>query len=171
ILERDVEVDAHEHASPPGLEDVDALLAIGHGGIHAIMTSASTTRCENPHSLSYHDRTLTRSPCMTLVDSASNTLLCGLPITSFDTMGSSQYSRIPLSGPVAAAFITAFTSSLVTARLTRHTRSTSEPSITGTRTARPSRRPLSSGNTSPIAFAAPVEVGIMLSAAARARRR
>ncbi len=46
-----------------------------------------------------------------------------------------------------------------------------EPSGTGTRRARPSRRPFSSGSDNDAAFAAPVEVGMMLMAAARARRR
>src|SRR5438093_7340208 len=47
----------------------------------------------------------------------------------------------------------------------------SETSGVGTRIATPSSFPLSSGNTRPIAFAAPVDVGIMESPAARARRR
>ena len=41
--------------------------------------------------------------------------------------------------------------------------------VWGTRTDTPSSLPLSSGSTRPTALAAPVEVGIMLSAAARAR--
>ena len=50
-------------------------------------------------------------------------------------------------------------------------RSVAEPVGIGTRSAKPSSLPLSSGSTRPIALAAPVEVGTMLSAAARARRR
>ena len=46
-----------------------------------------------------------------------------------------------------------------------------EPVGTGARTEMPSTLPFSSGRTSPIALAAPVEVGIRLIAAARARRR
>ncbi len=46
-----------------------------------------------------------------------------------------------------------------------------EPVGIGTRSAKPSSLPLSSGSTRPIALAAPVEVGTMFSAAARARRR
>ena len=42
---------------------------------------------------------------------------------------------------------------------------------TGARTEMPSTFPWSSGRTSPIAFAAPVDVGIRFTAAARARRR
>ena len=51
------------------------------------------------------------------------------------------------------------------------TRSVTLPSGTGTRIAIPSTLPLSSGITSPIAFAAPVEAGMMLWGAARIRRR
>ena len=46
-----------------------------------------------------------------------------------------------------------------------------EPSGTGTRRAVPSRRPFIDGSTRPVARAAPVEAGTMLTAAARARRR
>ena len=46
-----------------------------------------------------------------------------------------------------------------------------EPSGTGTRIAIPSSLPFSSGMTSPIARAAPVDAGTMLSAAERMRRR
>ena len=51
------------------------------------------------------------------------------------------------------------------------TRSVTEPSGTGTRIAMPSSLPFSCGSTRPVAFAAPVEVGMMFTAAARARRR
>ena len=47
----------------------------------------------------------------------------------------------------------------------------SEPSGTGARTDTPSTLPFSSGMTTPIALAAPVDVGMRLIAAARARRR
>jgi glyceraldehyde 3-phosphate dehydrogenase len=49
--------------------------------------------------------------------------------------------------------------------------SVAEPVGIGTRSANPSSLPLSAGSTRPIALAAPVEVGTMFSAAARARRR
>ena len=51
------------------------------------------------------------------------------------------------------------------------TRSVTEPSMTGTRIAIPSSLPLSSGSTSAVARAAPVVVGMMFCAPARARRR
>ena len=50
-------------------------------------------------------------------------------------------------------------------------RSVAEPVGIGTRIAKPSSLPLSSGSTRLTALAAPVEVGTTLSAAARARRR
>ena len=50
-------------------------------------------------------------------------------------------------------------------------RSVADPVGTGTRIAYPSNFPCRCGNTNPIAFAAPVDVGTMFNAAARARRR
>ena len=50
------------------------------------------------------------------------------------------------------------------------TRSVIDPSGTGTRSESPSRRPSTSGSTSPVARAAPVVVGTMLIAAPRDRR-
>ncbi len=60
-------------------------------------------------------------------------------------------------------------STLAGARSAVKVRSTSETFGVGTRTARPSRRPASSGNTRPMALAAPVVDGTIDSAAARAR--
>src|SRR5919112_202374 len=65
----------------------------------------------------------------------------------------------------------ALTPSTLVSRDTLTVRSVAEPVGTGTRIAYPSSLPLSSGSTRPIALAAPVDVGTMLSAAARARRR
>ena len=56
-------------------------------------------------------------------------------------------------------------------RAAEKTRSTTDPVATGARTAMPLSLPASSGITSPMAFAAPVEVGTRFTAAARARRR
>ena len=63
----------------------------------------------------------------------------------------------------------ALTSSFVTVFLSVATRSVMLPAGTGTRRLIPVNLPLSSGNTSPTALAAPVEVGMILSAAARER--
>ena len=57
------------------------------------------------------------------------------------------------------------------ARLASKVRSTTEPVATGARIAKPCSLPLSSGSTRPTALAAPVEAGMRLMAAARARRR
>ena len=54
---------------------------------------------------------------MTCVQSDMKMQECGLPMMSLETSGSVAYSMIPLSGPSAAAFIAALTSSLVTSRL------------------------------------------------------
>ena len=90
---------------------------------------------------------------------------------SEETIGSSVYERNPLSGPFAAAFIAALISAAVASFASSTVRSVADPVGTGTRIAYPSSLPLSSGITSEIAFAAPVEVGIMFVAAARDRRR
>ena len=58
----------------------------------------------------------------------------------------------------------------VVGRLVSTTRSMRDTLGVGTRTAMPVRRPASSGSTRPIALAAPVVVGTMFCAAARARR-
>jgi hypothetical protein len=96
---------------------------------------------------------------------------CGFPTTSCETIGSSVYSRMPRSAPSEAVRIAWFTDATVAGRDTVRTTSTRDPFETGTRTESPSIFPWSDGRTSPIAFAAPVEVGIMDSAAERARRR
>ena len=70
-----------------------------------------------------------------------------------------------------AALTASLTSSTEVSRPATIVRSTTEPVGTGARTAKPCSLPLSSGITSPIAFAAPVEAGTRLIAAARARRR
>ena len=82
-----------------------------------------------------------------------------------------MYSRMPLSGPSAAFLNAALISSFVVFFSKTQVRSTMETSGTGTRKAIPSIRPVSSGNTSVAALAAPVDVGIMFIAPARARRR
>ncbi len=68
---------------------------------------------------------------------------------------------MPLSGPSAAAFIAALTSSLVTDRFITAVRSTTLPVGTGTRSEMPVSLPFKSGITSPTAEAAPVVVGMM----------
>ena len=72
-------------------------------------------------------------------------------------------------GQVAASFIAALTSSTVTLRLVITVRSTTLPVETGTRKEIPVSLPFSSGITKPTAFAAPVVLGMMFIAAARAR--
>ena len=69
---------------------------------------------------------------------------------------------------VVAAFIVAFTSSTVTSPSTTEVKIVVDPVGTGTRCAEPINLPFNSGITNPIAFAAPVELGTMLTAAARA---
>lgn len=88
-------------------------------------------------------------------------------LKSIDTSG---WAFTDSTGEASAARATmALISSLVVSRLAVKVRSTSETLITGTRTARPSSLPSSSGSTRPTAAAAPVLVGIMEWVALRAR--
>ena len=88
-----------------------------------------------------------------------------------DTNSSSVYSRMPFIGPSAALLRAAFTPATVAGFSVMTVRSTTLTLGVGTRMAYPSSLPLSSGITRLKAFAAPVEVGIMDMAAARARLR
>ena len=90
---------------------------------------------------------------------------------SEETSSSSVYSMIPFIGPVAAARNASLIASTVTGFSTTTARSVSDTSGVGTRIAMPSIFPFSSGITSEVAFAAPVVVGMIDNAAARARRR
>ena len=76
-----------------------------------------------------------------------------------------------MSSPSEYSRIAAFTSSTLVPFSTSTTKSTNETVGVGTRTESPFSLPSSSGITMPIAFAAPVEVGIIDTAAALARRR
>ena len=73
---------------------------------------------------------------------------------------------MPFIGPSAAAFNAALTSAGSTGFGVVKTRSTAEPTGTGARIEKPFSFPFSSGSTRPTALAAPVVVGIRLSAAA-----
>src|SRR4029077_15704907 len=137
----------------------------------AMYFTRSRTRQEYPHSLSYQDRTLIMRPPITLVYSASTIEEFELPLKSADTKGSSLNARIPLSSPLAASFRAWLTSSVVVSFSTSITTSTSDTFGVGTRTLIPSNLPFSSGKTNATALAAPVDVGIIEIAAARALRR
>src|ERR1700676_40522 len=132
----------------------------------------SRTRQEYPHSLSYHEITLTQLPPTTRVMGASTMEERESPLKSDETSSFSSNPREPFSGPDSEAFFrAALTSSRVVFFSTNATRSTTETLGVGTRIAKPSSLPARSGMTSFNALAAPVEVGIMLIAAARARRK
>src|ERR1700733_3402299 len=132
----------------------------------------SRTRQEYPHSLSYQEITFTQLPPTTRVIGESTIEEKELPLKSDDTNSCSSYARYPFNGPDWGSFFSAaFTSSLVVFFSTQTTKSTTETLGVGTRMENPSTLPPSSGITSFSAFAAPVVVGIMLSAAARARRK
>ena len=110
-------------------------------------------------------------PPYTLVDSASMMLDRSSPLKSEETSGSSETPRMPFIGPAAAARNASSSSSVVVSFSMSATKSTTETVDTGTRMAMPSNLPSSSGMTRATALAAPVVVGMMFMAAARARRR
>src|ERR1700761_7261971 len=126
-------------------------------------------RFEKPHSLSYQLITDTKLPSITLVWASENLDEAGLWLKSLDTSLSLTMSRMPFSGPLAAALIALLISSTEVALPAQNFRSTSDTFGVGTRTEMPSSLPFSSGSTRPTALAAPVEVGIIDKAAARAR--
>ena len=110
-------------------------------------------------------------PSMTAVEARSTMEECGLPLKSTETSSSSVASRMPCKGPLAAARKASLTAWALAGFSSSAVRSTTETLAVGTRIASPSSLPLSWGSTSPTAVAAPVVVGIMLTAPARARRR
>src|SRR5438477_482518 len=77
---------------------------------------------------------------------------------------------MPSRSLLAASWKARLTSATLAGRVSRQVRSVLEPFSTGTRRATPCSLPANSGSTSPIALAAPVLVGMMLTPAARARR-
>ena len=88
---------------------------------------------------------------------------------SIETLGAGSYPIIPFNFPEAASATQALTSSSVTRLEASKVRSMHDTFGVGTRMAVPSSLPAISGNTSPRAIAAPVDVGIKARAAARAR--
>src|SRR5918996_3533541 len=110
-------------------------------------------------------------PSTIAVDGRSTIEEWGLPLKSTETSSSSVASRIPRSLPAAASRKASLIACTVAGFPTSTVRSTTDTFTVGTRMAMPSSLPLRCGSTSPTARAAPVVVGIMLTAAARARRR
>ncbi|KKS74727.1 MAG: hypothetical protein UV47_C0008G0001 [Parcubacteria group bacterium GW2011_GWA2_42_80] len=97
----------------------------------------------------------------------------GLAIKSEETSGLLVTCKIPLYLlELDASRKAAFTCALVTFfRFRTKVKSDKETQTVGTRTAKPSKIPLSSGMVSVVAIAAPVVVGTIFCAAARARRK
>src|SRR6185312_9080457 len=133
--------------------------------------AASTMRLEKPHSLSYQDMTRQKRLSITWVCVRSKVELCESWLKSLETTSSLVTARMPRKRLEPAAFsISALISFLSVSRAAVNFKSIIETLGVGTRIDVPSSLPWSVGMTSPNAFAAPVEVGIMLIAAARARR-
>src|SRR5215216_3418169 len=110
-------------------------------------------RFEKPHSLSYHEDTLTSVPSETRVSVESKIELAGLWLKSDETSCSALYSRMPFRSPSQAAFTALFTSSTVVGFLATKVRSTIETLMVGTRIEKPSSLPLRCGSTRPTAAA------------------
>mmetsp|Transcript_58930 Transcript_58930/g.120636 ORF Transcript_58930/g.120636 Transcript_58930/m.120636 type:complete len:263 (-) Transcript_58930:170-958(-) len=107
----------------------------------------------------------------TMVQAASTTEDRSSLMKSVETRGRSSNPKIPFSGPSDAALSKPLTSSAVVVLPTLNTQSVMDPLHNGTRTARPLSFPLSSGNTSAIAVALPVEVGERFVMPDRPRRK
>src|SRR5256714_6857318 len=179
ILDRDVEVDADQHALARDVEVANrgfleraAQADVGSQFSRSPMNTArSTTRQEYPHSLSYQENTLPcRSP-MTMVSGASTMDELELPLKSLETSSSSVTARMPLRSLAAASRKTSLMVAAETGSRVITARSTMETFGVGTRSEMPWNFPFSSGMTRDMALAAPVLVGIMERVAARARRR
>ena len=108
---------------------------------------------------------------MLIVSPASNTHECGSVTMSANTMGSSVYLRTPFRAFLLAASNAALISSTLAAFFKLTVKSVRDPVGVGTRRAVPSSLPFIDSITSDVARAAPVEVGTILIAAPRARRR
>src|SRR5699024_344131 len=115
--------------------------------------------------------TLTLLLSITIVKDESTIELRGSVLKSLDTNGASLTPKIPFIASASYFLNASLISSLVTSLSRSTTRSTNDTFETGTRSAIPSSLPSSSGSTKAVAFAAPVEVGIIFSAAERARRK
>src|SRR5512134_2193345 len=101
--------------------------------ISANTAATSSIRLENPHSLSYHEDTLTSVPSETRVSVESKIELAGLWLKSEDTSGSVLYSSTPFRSESQACFTARFTSSTVVGFFATNVRSTIETLIVGTR--------------------------------------
>src|SRR5438552_15235201 len=102
-------------------------------------------RFENPHSLSYQEKTLAMLPTTTLVSGASTIEEAGLPRKSMETSSSFVTSRIHFMVPAAAFLSAPLISSAAAAIDSRHVRSTMGTDADGTRQAAPSGAACSSG--------------------------
>ena len=110
VLDRDVEIDAHQHAlaaevglieraehdyrpgcavSTDTIATVTSVIAGWRQISLPIATAVSTMRLEKPHSLSYHDITRTSVPSITLVWSMAKIDECGSWLKSLETLGAS----------------------------------------------------------------------------------
>ena len=83
VLQRNVEIDAAEHAPARDLQRIQASRQL-----HKTLVIRSTSRLEKPHSLSYQEMTLAWRP-WTIVSLESKIDENGLPTMSCETISSS----------------------------------------------------------------------------------
>merc|ERR1719272_2677501 len=132
----------------------------------------STTRLEEPISLSYHEMSLMNVSERAMQAPESKVDEAVSPMKSEETTISSVYTSLPLSLSVSEAALTlAKISSRVAGLASLQVRSTTDTSGVGTRKAMPVSLPLSAGMTLPTALAAPVEEGMMFWPAPRPPRQ
>ena len=87
---------------------------------------------------------------------------------SFETRGAEFVARIPFKGPLAALVMASLILCTVTSLFDTNVKSIKDTFGVGTLIAVPSNLPFKLGKTKLIAFAAPVDVGIIASPDARA---
>src|SRR6202040_4034383 len=164
---RHVEVLAHEDALAGDVDGRDRSLQ-SRSAMYAVR---STMRQLKPHSLSYQLTTFAHPSPSISVSGASTIDEWGSPLKSDETSSSWLTARMPRSSPLAASSNAALMAWAVVVLPSSMVKSTTETSRIGTRNDMPWNLPASSGRTSATARLAPVDVGMVLSAAARARRR
>merc|ERR1719510_2695466 len=124
-----------------------------------------------PHSLSYHDTSLTKLS-FRAIPAPTSKIDEDLQVTkSVDTTSSSVQSSTPAMSPAAASLIAATMSSYLAPFSKRQVRSTTDTSGVGTRKAMPVSFPFTAGKTLPTALAAPVDDGMMFCEAQRPPRQ
>ena len=168
-------------SAPATGEDLTVVMGVNdsaYDGSQTILSNAScTTNCVAPMAKVLNDAFGIEKGLMTTIHAYTNDqVILDFPHSDLRRARAAAQNIIPTS--TGAAKATALVLPELKGKLHGYALrvpvmdgSVTEPSGTGTRIAMPSSLPLSCGSTSAVAFAAPVVVGMMFCAAARARRR